>query len=214
MFEEVLSKEAIEAIDLLAPRLREFYLASNTGLALQLGHRKSEDLDFFSNKMFNPDALLTSIPYDKKIFTELGTVHCQIKGIRVSLFYYEPPLMYPPLKRHNIEVADVRDIGAEKIKTISQRSAKKDFIDLFAILKMKHSIAEVCDFFRRRFKESDINLYHVLMSLVFFEDAEQEPPPPMLLEGKEWDWENIKAFFLENIESFEQAFGEDLQKRT
>ena len=69
----------------------------------------------------------------------------------------------------------MRDIGAEKIKTISQRGAKKDSIDLFAILKMKYSIVEVCDFFRRRFKESDINLYHVLKSLVFLEDAEQEP---------------------------------------
>ncbi len=210
MFEEVLPEKGLEVIDAIGPVLEDFYLAGGTGLALQLGHRKSEDLDFFSNKMFHPDALLALIPYHEKIFTELGTAHCQVKGIRVSFLYYEPRLLYPPLKWHNIKVADVRDIGAEKIKTISQRGAKKDFIDLFAILRMKHSIAEVCHFFKRRFKKSDINLYHVLKSLVFFEDAEQEPPPPMLLEGKEWDWENIKAFFLENIESFEQAFGEDL----
>ncbi len=113
------------------------------GLVLQLGHRKSEDLDFFSNKMFHPDALLALIPYHEKIFTELGTVHCQIKGIRVSFLYYEPRLLYPLLKWHNIKVADVRDIGAEKIKTISQRGAKKDFIDLFAILKMRHPIAKI-----------------------------------------------------------------------
>ena len=87
MFEEVLPENGLEVIDAIGPVLEDFYLACGTGLALQLGHRKSEDLDFFSNKMFNPDALLASIPYDKKIFTELGTVHCQIKGIRVSLFY-------------------------------------------------------------------------------------------------------------------------------
>jgi len=210
MFEEVLSDQALEAVNVLAPVLKGFYLAGGTGLALQLGHRRSEDLDFFSDRMFNPDALLASIPYDEQIFTELGTVHCQVKGIRVSLLYYEPPLVYPPLRWHNIEVADVRDIGAEKIKTISQRGAKKDFIDLFAILKMKYSIREVCNFFRRRFKGSDINLYHVLKSLVFFEDAEQDPAPVMLIEGKDWEWESIKAFFVENIEVFEQAFSEGL----
>ena len=208
MFEEVLPEKGLEVIDAIGPVLEDFYLAGGAGLALQLGHRRSEDLDFFPDRMFNADALLASIPYDVQVFTELGTVHCQVKGIRVSLLYYEPPLVYPPLRWHNIEVADVRDIGAEKIKTISQRGAKKDFIDLFAVLKMKYSISEVCGFFRRRFKESDINLYHVLKSLVFFEDAEQDPLPPMLLEGKEWEWESIKTFFVENIELFEQALSE------
>ena len=209
MFEDVLSEQALEAIDALAPVLKDFYLAGGTGLALQLGHRRSEDLDFFSDRMFNADVLLASIPYDEQIFTELGTVHCQVKGIRISLLYYKPPLLYPPVEWRNIRVADIRDIGAEKIKTISQRGAKKDFIDLFAISEMKYSIAEVCNFFRRRFKGSDINLYHVLKSLVFFEDAEQDPAPVMLIQGEEWEWDNIKAFFVQNIELFEQGFGED-----
>lgn len=209
MFEEVLSREALKAIDLLAPRLENFYLAGGTGLAMQLGHRRSEDLDFFSSKMFNADVLLASIPHGNTIFTELGTVHFEVKGIRISLLYYEPPLVYPAIEWRSIKVADIRDIGAEKIKTISQRGAKKDFIDLYAILKMKYSIGEICSFFRRRFKESDINLYHVLKSLVFFEDAEQDPLPPMLLEGKEWEWERIKTFFAENIELFERSLNKD-----
>jgi len=208
MFEKVLSEQALEAVSVLAPAVKDFYLAGGTGLALQLGHRKSDDLDFFSDRMFNADALLASIPYDVQVFTELGTVHCQVKGIRVSLLYYEPPLIYPPLRWHNIEVADVRDIGAEKIKTISQRGAKKDFIDLFAILKLKYSIAEVCGFFGQRFKDSHVNRYHVLKSLTFFEDAEQDPAPEMLIEDADWEWEGIKDFFVQNIELFEQALSE------
>ena len=53
MFEEVLSQEAIAAIDILASELEDFYLAGGTGLALQLRHWKSKDLDFFSTKTFN-----------------------------------------------------------------------------------------------------------------------------------------------------------------
>ncbi|MGQ9465542.1 MAG: hypothetical protein ACUVQ3_08555 [bacterium] len=41
MFEKVLAESAIEVINQLSTELNDFYLASGTGLALQLGHRKS-----------------------------------------------------------------------------------------------------------------------------------------------------------------------------
>ncbi len=47
-----------------------FYLSGGTGLAFQLGHRKSDDLDFFSDRMFNTDAILSLISADKVFFTE------------------------------------------------------------------------------------------------------------------------------------------------
>jgi len=46
-----------------------------------------------------------------------------------------------------------------------------------------------------------------LKSLTFFEDAEQEPLPPMVLFGDDWKWENIKSFFINNINSFERGLG-------
>ena len=207
MFEELLSKRAIEVIESLSPHLESFYLAGGTGLALQLGHRKSDDLDFFSDKLFNTDALLSLISVDKVIFTAAGTVHCEIKGIRISFLYYEVPLIYPTVSWHGINVADLKDIVAEKIKTISQRGSKRDFIDLYAVLKMKYSVPEVCNLFKQRFKRSDINLYHVVKSLVFFEDADQEPSPVIALAGDDWKWENIKSFFVDNIKLFEKEFG-------
>jgi len=207
MFEELLSKRAIEVVELLSPHLESFYLAGGTGLALQLGHRKSDDLDFFSDKLFNTDALLSLISVDKVIFTAAGTVHCDIKGIRISFLYYEVPLIYPTVSWHGINVADLKDIVAEKIKTISQRGSKRDFIDLYAVLKMKYSVPEVCNLFKQRFKRSDINLYHVVKSLVFFEYADQEPSPVIALAGDDWKWENIKSFFVDNIKLFEKEFG-------
>jgi hypothetical protein len=41
-------------------------------------------------------------------------------------------------------------------------------------------------------------------SLVFFEDAEKEPSPVMLVTGKEWEWNTIKSFFVEHIGLFEK----------
>jgi len=207
MFEEVLSKRAIEVVESLSPHLDTFYLAGETGLALQLGHRRSDDMDFFSDRLFNTDAMLSLIPVDKVLFTALGTVHCEIKDIRISLLYYDVPLIHSPLSWHGINVAHLKDIVAEKIKSISQRGSKKDFIDLYAMLKMRHSVPEVFEFFKERFTRSDINFYHVLKSLTFFEDAEQEPLPLILLSGEDWKWENIKSFFIDNISMFEHELG-------
>lgn len=206
MFEEILSPAAVDIIESTARHLDAFYLAGGTGLALQLGHRKSDDLDFFSDRMFNADSILAQIATDRVFFTELGTIHCTIKDIRMSFLYYGVPLIQPPLPWRGIKIAHFKDILAEKVKTISQRGSKKDFIDLYAVLKLKSSIEEACSLFKQRFETSDINFYHVLKSLIFFEDAEQEPLPYMLLTGEDWQWKKIKAFFLNNIEKFEREF--------
>ena len=117
MFEEILSSEAINIIESLSPHLDTFYLAGGTGLALQLGHRRSDDLDFFSDRIFNPDSILARISADKVFFTELGTVHCELRGIRISFLYYEVPLIQPPLAWRGIKIAHYKDIVAEKVKT-------------------------------------------------------------------------------------------------
>lgn len=47
----------------LGPTPRHFVLYRGTALTLRLGHRKSIDFDFFSNRPFEPFELLRSIPY-------------------------------------------------------------------------------------------------------------------------------------------------------
>ena len=41
----------------------EFVLYGGTGLALQLGHRTSEDFDFFSSSGFDPERLRARLPF-------------------------------------------------------------------------------------------------------------------------------------------------------
>lgn len=204
MFENVLSEEAIKVIKKLFPMPGEFYLAGRTGLALQLGHRKSEDLDFFTTELFNTDVLLSKITPEHTLYITEGTVHCEHGGTKLSFLFYKQPLLYPTIKWHSIEIADWKDIVAEKFKTISQRGSKKDFYDLYAVLKLKLSIEEACQIFKERFSTSGLNMYHVLKSTVFFEDAEDEPAPIILVSGREWKWESVKDFFEKNISKFEK----------
>ncbi len=204
MFENVVSEEGIKVIPQLSHVLKDFYLAGGTGLAVQLGHRISYDLDFFSEIPFDPEVFIKKINPTNIFFIERGTIHCQIRDIKLSLLYYPEPLIYPELPWHSIKIADWRDIAAEKIKAAAQRGAKKDFYDIYGILRLKTGIGTLCQLFNKRFADSRINRYHVLKSLVYFDDAEDEPNPIILIKEKSWDWNNIKQFFIENIREFER----------
>ncbi len=92
MFEEILSPGAVNVIESLSSHVEQFYLAGGIGLALQLGHRKSDGFDFFSTTLFNIDAMLSLIPADKVFFTSRGSLHCEIKGLRVSFLLFEKEL--------------------------------------------------------------------------------------------------------------------------
>lgn len=204
MFEEILPKNALKVINQLSTKISDFYLAGGTGLALQLGHRKSADLDFFSLKIFSTEFLLKNIQPDKTLLVQEGTVHCQLGKVKLSFLFYNQPLVFPLINWRGVKLADWRDILAEKFKAISQRGTKKDFYDLYATIQLRLSIEEACIIFKKRFGSSGINMYHILKSLIFFEEAEDDPPPLIVMQGKEWQWEKVKKFFILNIRKFEK----------
>lgn len=101
-----------------------------------------------------------------------------------------------------INVADWRDIVAEKFKTIAQRGSKKDFYDLFEVFYLgKITIKKAVKIFKKRFQNTGINFYHVLKSLTYFEDAEVEPDPVYIKDTMPL-WETVKEFFIHNIQEF------------
>ncbi len=204
MFEEVLPVNAASILQRITPCLQDFYLAGGTGLALQLGHRKSADFDFFSDHPFNIDLLISRINPDKILMSAEGILHCESDGVKLSFLYYSQPRLFPAITWQNVNLADWRDISAEKMKAISQRGSKKDFVDLYTVIKLKSTIEQVCQTFKDRFSPSTINYYHVLRSLTFFEEAEGEPEPVMVMKGVDWEWQVIKEFFLRNIQVFEK----------
>ncbi|MFN3740354.1 MAG: nucleotidyl transferase AbiEii/AbiGii toxin family protein [Thermodesulfovibrionales bacterium] len=201
MFEEVVTGQALEVIEDLKILLEPFYLGVGTGLALQLGHRISYDLDFFTPEVFIPEIILNDLKPHKIHSIEKQGIYCEFKGVRLSFLYYDLPLIFKPVTWRNIKVAHWLDIAAEKFKTVSQRGSKKDFYDIYFSIK-NSSIEEVCKAFVERFKNTGINKYHVLKSLVYFEDAEDEPDPFLLKE--KLNWSELKEFFKNNIKEFER----------
>jgi hypothetical protein len=108
---------------------------------------------------------------------------------------YKYPLLAPLKKIEGIKVADIKDIGCMKISAISSRGSKKDFIDLFFICQ-KIALGKMLQFFEKKYKEIDYNIMHIIKSLVYFEDAEKDPMPKMLIPVS---WQKVKKFFQKEI---------------
>lgn len=200
MFEKVLSEEAKKLLVALGESsfLNNIYLAGGTAIALHLGHRFSYDLDFFTPEEFDTKLLLQKL---KKIFpdfqlekTTWGTILCYIQGIRFSLFSYNYPLLSPRHKFLNVNIADIQDIVPMKIAAVSDRGSKRDFIDIYFVLKVKKilTLEQMLKLYDRKFKSLNQNKIHILKSLSYFEDADKDEMPKMIQEVK---WEEVKKFF-------------------
>jgi len=121
-----------------------FVLYGGTAIALRLGHRASMDFDFFTDRPFLPQDLLSTVPYlrDAKPYLKerdsLGcTIHRQDLPVHLSFFR---PVDFPRLRKPELtddiglRVASLRDLAVSKLTTVQQRAEKKDYLDLHAML--------------------------------------------------------------------------------
>ncbi|MCQ2157855.1 MAG: nucleotidyl transferase AbiEii/AbiGii toxin family protein [Bacteroidales bacterium] len=156
-------------------------LVGGTALALQIGHRKSIDLDFFGNV----SASLEEIVLEFSEFANANPLSSSktmrfliVDGVKVDIVNYPYNWI-----ENGIILAGIKDISAMKLSAITNRGTKKDFIDLYFLLK-RFSFNELIDFYLEKY--SDAQLFTVLKSLTYFEDAEADPLPVMV-DSISWD---------------------------
>ncbi|VVA43934.1 conserved hypothetical protein [Candidatus Roizmanbacteria bacterium] len=157
----------------------EFYLAGGTGLALQIGHRDSVDFDFFSNNPFDPNKMIERL---SKIFgqnllkvtqIEKNTLSILLNSeIKISFMTYDYPLLEPLISTEYLNIASISDIACMKLSTIMQRSALKDYVDLYEIMKI-YSLEQLILFAKKKYPMIDSTV--ILKSLSYLEDIIDEP---------------------------------------
>src|SRR3989344_610354 len=204
MFETVLSKNAKKSLAILGESglLKNAYMAGGTALALQINHRFSYDFDFFTANEF--DAAIFSqrikklIPDFKLDRTDWRTILGSIGITRFSLFFYTYPLLFKTNNFLGVDIADIKDIAPMKIAAISDRGSKKDFADLYFIVKIEKilSLQECLALYDKKFKALKQNKTHILKSLNYFEDADKEAGLKMI---KNVQWKKVKSFFQQEI---------------
>ena len=172
-----------------AGRLEGFALAGGTGLAVQLGHRISDDLDFFGTGSFDPEATVEKLAAIGRVRVQsraAGTLHVTLDRLRVSFLTAQAPLLFPGTPYRGLVLADPRDIAVMKVIAIGGRGSRKDFVDLFFLFRAGIPLDAIFAMTRRRFASIDYNEYHLMRALAYFEDAESEPMPK-LIRGVRWN---------------------------
>jgi hypothetical protein len=179
----------------------EFYLAGGTALALQIGHRTSVDLDFFSSenqlgaaeravlsrKLQHLDSVVIKLESEGQIYTAVSNVE--------SSFIYQPhPLLSPMVDVQGIHLASPTDIGLMKLAAIKDRGTRRDFIDLYC-LRHVASLEKLFQLLPRKYFDRPDFSVHLAYALAYFDDAETDQDQLNMIEDV--DWEDVKAYCLE-----------------
>lgn len=182
--------------------LSSFYLSGGTGLSLQIGHRESEDLGFFSQNQFNPTLLQQEIQECGNLeASELanGTLNTFLGDVKLQFLEYPYKLLKPTLDWDGIRISSVLDIACTKILTVGSRGSKKDFVDLYFLFD-QFSLDELLVAIEKKYQGTDYNVLHILKSLIYFDMAETEPMPRM---HKQLDWMDVKEKMKKTVKSYQ-----------
>ena len=124
------------------PMLKDFVLVGGTALALQLGHRKSVDIDLFSEKGFDAPAMARHLEstYSGEITgTTKGSVFARIGNVRTGLIEHPYETIAPLIQTDGVRMASIDDLGAMKMHAIvSSGKRAKDFVDMYYILEHRN----------------------------------------------------------------------------
>jgi len=153
------------------PFFNDFFLVGGTALSLQIGHRKSIDIDFFSIKSFDTlkfEEQLSSLYPFKKLYVEKNTLKGIINGVFIDIITHCYPFINPPVSEDKIRLASIPDIAAMKINAIITSGERlKDFVDI-AYLSSFMSLNEIINAFLIKYPNSNPIL--ALKALLFFND--------------------------------------------
>lgn len=180
------------------PQLQDFYLSGGTALSLQLGHRESEDLDFFTKRPLNPLVLqqkLLQFGRLENVSIAENTLNLYLDSVKLQFLYYPYTLLEDFQKWENLRISSIIDIACTKLLTISSRGSKKDFIDLYCILQ-QFSLDALFIQLEEKYKNVEYNYPHILKSLVYFVDAEAQPMPKMHIPLA---WEEVKKTITDRV---------------
>ena len=127
-----------------------FRLVGGTALALQRGHRRSVDIDLFTDMDYSDMPVAAMREYLEKEFpVHKGTESMDMPALGYHIFlsegneppvkvdfFYTEPFIFPAIEEEGLRIADQREIAAMKLGVIgSQIFRQKDYWDIHEMLK-------------------------------------------------------------------------------
>jgi hypothetical protein len=198
-------EQQLRTLDRLTPlaRQHDLYLAGGTAVAIHLGHRVSRDLDLFGRKPNLELELLRAdiVRYgDAEVVSMTdATLHVRLGGVPVDLVKYPyAPLHEPGMGPGQFPLASLEDLATMKLSAISRRGIRRDFWDLHEMATRGGlTLESALSAYSRRYGASESDLYHVLRSLTYFDDAEADALRPRGM--SEAKWREIKTWCSDHV---------------
>jgi hypothetical protein len=196
LFTTTVEPATLELLKSLQSRvyLKGFNLAGGTALALYMEHRKSIDIDLFSNFTFNASQLIESIQQDYPLQlynTSSNTIKGSIENVNVDIIAHIYPYLNEPSYNNDIHILSVPDLIAMKLNAISVSGQRvKVFVDIYFILEEnRYKICDMLKFYQLKYNQhGDM---HILKSLIYFEDIDLSGWP-VLLKKTSLKWTDVK----------------------
>lgn len=190
-------------------KLNDFRLVGGTALALQIGHRKSVDIDLFSNKPFDAGSVRAHIDSNyPNAYSGHGynTVTAQINDININLVAHQYPWLKPAVVEDGIRMASVEDIAAMKINAIHGIGNRpKDFADIYVLLN-KMPLKDILQAHQQKYPETLPSL--VKDSVRTF--GQMNKAQEIKLIDKSVQWVEIKKRLKEAVKNPEKIFKKDI----
>ena len=198
---ETVEPHTLELLRLLMrlPELDGFLLVGGTSLSLQIGHRISVDIDMFSIEKFDSERLLDILREQFEVGISdksIRTLNLRLNGVKTDMLHYPYPLLQPSLEVDGVRMISRHDICAMKLGAISGRAEKKDFYDLYFLLK-EFQFSEMLDFYQTKYSTDDI--FHILKSVAYFAEADESPEPNML---EKVSWMEVKRTIQREVRGY------------
>ena len=132
----------------------------------------SYDLDFFGQKKIDSIEILNNISLIAKptiIHQTQNILILNINDIKVDFVNYNYPLLKKVIFKDDLRLVAIEDIAAMKLAAIAGRGKKRDFFDVFEILKY-YTLNEILEFYNKKYEDGSEFL--VMKSLTYFDDAD------------------------------------------
>jgi len=130
------------------------------------------------------------------------TIFIRILDVDMSFFYYEYPLIEPPIKMNSLSLASKEDIAGMKILSIIQRATKRDYIDIYFLLK-EFSLESLLNFAKQKYPQ--LNLYMAIRALQYYKDInlEKERRRGRIYIFSGTTWPSIKRFLTKEVKKYQ-----------
>lgn len=200
-----------------ADKLRErFYLTGGTALAgFYLGHRYSEDLDFFSFEEVDPIGVevflkthkseigFDSFEYQQSLNRNLYFLQFGEEELKMEFTYFPFTQIEKPMEEQGLRIDSRQDIAVNKLFTIYQRSAARDYIDLYLLCKKEgYAIKDLLSKARVKF---DWHIDPLQLGSQFYKANEVADMPRLITDLKPELW---RGFFTEEAENLKESIVE------